>query len=394
MRGIVDPPWRLAPIMQTQIHRPDEATTPWLEFDLPDRSGPCRVAIESFPFTIGRGKSTDLRLETTKVSREHAVIEFDGKEFRVRDLQSTNGCFVNSRRITESLLHDGDILGIADYELVFCTGRTSISAATVTQVMGDELAPRAESAADVIRSVRRLQEMVIRRAVPALVRPVVDLTGPRVVGYTAVDPDLTSDSRWAQLPPWLAKADCRAVERKREIFCLLVAEQLSQLPGSLFLFLPLTAAEIAADLRIEFLARVAEELGDEHRLVVEFPESAGDLPHVADFVRQLRDADLFSAFEGAAAAERADLAADFVKVSRTALSGPRQGVERRKPSAGRSRRERDEHRRLIAVGIANQAEADECSQWGCQLAEGPWFGNACPPESVPTPARGRLLVPT
>jgi pSer/pThr/pTyr-binding forkhead associated (FHA) protein len=47
------------------------------------------------------------------ISKEHASIEFDNGEIILRDLNSSNGCYVNDRRVVESNFHKiktGDLL--------------------------------------------------------------------------------------------------------------------------------------------------------------------------------------------------------------------------------------------------------------------------------------------
>lgn len=69
--------------------------------------------------TIGRAKDNDIVLDHPQVSRYHAVIERFGPRYRIRDLKSTNGTFVNGRRITKPLdLKEGDIIKIAAFKLV------------------------------------------------------------------------------------------------------------------------------------------------------------------------------------------------------------------------------------------------------------------------------------
>ena len=48
---------------------------------------------------IGREAGCDLRLDVVRVSRRHAVITWDGRRAQVQDLNSTNGTFVNGRRL-------------------------------------------------------------------------------------------------------------------------------------------------------------------------------------------------------------------------------------------------------------------------------------------------------
>ena len=52
-------------------------------------------------FTIGRAEDNDLALPDPKVSRHHAALERRGLQLFIRDCGSSNGTFVNERRIFE-----------------------------------------------------------------------------------------------------------------------------------------------------------------------------------------------------------------------------------------------------------------------------------------------------
>ncbi len=62
--------------------------------------------------TIGRGQDCTLRIPLLNVSREHCHIIKGDDEVRVKDLASSNGTYVNNRRVTESSLKAGDRLTI------------------------------------------------------------------------------------------------------------------------------------------------------------------------------------------------------------------------------------------------------------------------------------------
>ena len=64
--------------------------------------------------TIGRNEDNDIQLKTTYISRRHALILTEGDATRVIDWGSKNGVFVNSERIKEHLLSNGDIVAIGD----------------------------------------------------------------------------------------------------------------------------------------------------------------------------------------------------------------------------------------------------------------------------------------
>jgi len=61
---------------------------------------------------IGRGDDCSLRIPLLSVSRQHCELLVSGNELRVRDLASSNGTYVNNRRVNESPLRAGDRLAI------------------------------------------------------------------------------------------------------------------------------------------------------------------------------------------------------------------------------------------------------------------------------------------
>ncbi len=60
--------------------------------------------------TVGRSQTCDLVLADPGVSREHARVERGPGGVEVVDLGSTNGTFVNGRKVTRCRLHPGDRL--------------------------------------------------------------------------------------------------------------------------------------------------------------------------------------------------------------------------------------------------------------------------------------------
>ena len=57
-------------------------------------------------FLVGRTKECDIQVTETCVSRNHLQISFDGQQWRVKDLESANGTFLNGARILDELLPD------------------------------------------------------------------------------------------------------------------------------------------------------------------------------------------------------------------------------------------------------------------------------------------------
>lgn len=70
---------------------------------------------KSFPITtpatvIGRGEECDLRVPLLSVSRRQCELKLSEGEFKVKDLASSNGTYVNNKRINEVTLAAGDRL--------------------------------------------------------------------------------------------------------------------------------------------------------------------------------------------------------------------------------------------------------------------------------------------
>jgi pSer/pThr/pTyr-binding forkhead associated (FHA) protein len=69
---------------------------------------------------IGRSEDSEITLADAQASRHHAAISPEPSGFTIQDLDSSNGTFVNGRRLDEPrLLKDGDRLRVANTVLVF-----------------------------------------------------------------------------------------------------------------------------------------------------------------------------------------------------------------------------------------------------------------------------------
>ncbi|MDN5789635.1 MAG: DUF3662 and FHA domain-containing protein [Micrococcales bacterium] len=101
--------------------RPTPAARPWLEI------GGDRYPLLASLTTLGRDESADIVLEDPGVSRQHSEIRVtnDGPHLltSIRDLNSTNGTFVNGDRITSQRLQDGDRITIGRTSATFRAGR-------------------------------------------------------------------------------------------------------------------------------------------------------------------------------------------------------------------------------------------------------------------------------
>lgn len=72
--------------------------------------------------TIGRALHCNVSLNDPQISQHHAQIipDEDQAGYRIKDLYSTNGTYVNNQRVSDILLRDRDIVCIGASKLTFC----------------------------------------------------------------------------------------------------------------------------------------------------------------------------------------------------------------------------------------------------------------------------------
>lgn len=78
-----------------------------------------RIAVDKPVLTIGRGLDNDLVLDDQRVSRHHAELQLVGGKVRIVDLKSTNGTWVNGKRVAERVLGPGDSVSLGGLEFQF-----------------------------------------------------------------------------------------------------------------------------------------------------------------------------------------------------------------------------------------------------------------------------------
>jgi adenylate cyclase len=150
-----------------QVHPPGHLRGPRLAGRFADGK------VGEFPLSeltsLGRHPNNTLRLVDREVSKEHCVIEKVGGTFVLRDLNSSNGTFVNGRKVRELRLRDGDEISLGNSRLVFHgiaadQGRTPVASAGVTVVasaasMPAFLATVAQTESAEFRPAEKLRDM-------------------------------------------------------------------------------------------------------------------------------------------------------------------------------------------------------------------------------------------
>ena len=82
-----------------------------------------KVPLSRREVTIGRDKDCRICLPLVNISRIHARIVIVGEEYRLEDLNSTNGTFVNGVRVSRCVLRDNDQVRVGEARIAFVQQR-------------------------------------------------------------------------------------------------------------------------------------------------------------------------------------------------------------------------------------------------------------------------------
>jgi len=72
---------------------------------------------------IGRASGCELQIDSSSVSRHHALVVVGPREAIIEDLNSTNGVLVNGRKVTREALSDGDAITIGETQFRYLARR-------------------------------------------------------------------------------------------------------------------------------------------------------------------------------------------------------------------------------------------------------------------------------
>jgi general secretion pathway protein A len=73
---------------------------------------------------IGRTPDNDLQIDSKFISRHHCQIVTQAESCLIEDLNSTNGIFVQSKRVRRHNLNDGDVVQVGQHEIMYIDERS------------------------------------------------------------------------------------------------------------------------------------------------------------------------------------------------------------------------------------------------------------------------------
>jgi len=100
---------------------------------------PRRLLLDKARFQIGRSAACEIRLGGGYVSRRHARLEREPKgTWRLMDLGSSNGTYVNGHRIQVATLADGDVLAVGTHRLIIHAASVAETSSEVSTSLDTE----------------------------------------------------------------------------------------------------------------------------------------------------------------------------------------------------------------------------------------------------------------
>ena len=138
------------------------------------------LPIHHLPCRIGRRVELEMQLNDPRVSQLHAEIFRECERLWLRDLESTNGTFVNGRRITEAVpLTNGDLIRFASLEFRFQEATDAHQTLSVDQtaVMSVEQSHKQ------LFGHRDFLQLLQQELVIPYFQPIVRLTSGERIGY-------------------------------------------------------------------------------------------------------------------------------------------------------------------------------------------------------------------
>jgi pSer/pThr/pTyr-binding forkhead associated (FHA) protein len=98
-----------------------------------DGSQVARWELSTKPLAVGRGECADVIVEDDALSHSHFLIDREGPDYLLIDLNSTNGTWVNDKRVSAYKLRSSEIIMAG--ESLFCFSEAPISTFVVPHTL-------------------------------------------------------------------------------------------------------------------------------------------------------------------------------------------------------------------------------------------------------------------
>ena len=374
----------LSTLRLPQTGSPNRVETGWcLTGCLPPGRSLSSILIDSDAFVIGRRPGVNLQVSSVRVSGRHAEILRVGDHLFIRDLGSTNGTFVNRRRVRQPTpIGDGDHIEIADLEfrLEFHKSQSDL---IVAQKKTAACIETMES--DWILS--QFERLIRERAVTAYFQPLISLQDNSVIGYEA----LARSSVPGLENPGLMFQTAHMVSREVELSLICRQRALEgavQLAPGSRIFVnthPLESPSVDLIPSIQILQKRYPHIP----IVVEIHEGAvHDIHTMSETAKAIRDLGAELAYDdfGAGQARLVELVQvppDYLKFDMCLIRNiDKADAQQKRMLKMLVDMANDIPTITLAEGIETAEEAEACRDMGFHMAQGYYFGKPMTAENA------------
>lgn len=84
---------------------------------IPEAAPTVKLKVRKVTNVVGREAACDIYLDSNQVSRKHCLLQVTERGLLVKDLESTNGTFLNGIPMADGYINDGDRLSLGTYVL-------------------------------------------------------------------------------------------------------------------------------------------------------------------------------------------------------------------------------------------------------------------------------------
>jgi len=368
--------------------RHKEELTRWFLEYVSDASEKWLVPVEPMPFIIGRDEDCHLTLPSKWISRQHAEIRSSAGSLWVRDMQSTNGTFVNHVQIQQSeLLEPGDIISFGKSEFrVKSVESIRPALAEVTSALDSS-----EEVAQMASLEPLLRKLLRERSVIPHFQPNLRFSDLSIVGYEIlgrIDEDgLPSDPGGLfDVATYLGCAP-----ELSSIFREVGVDIGRRLPGSPLLFANTDPIEMEEVTSLAISLQTVRLLAPSNRIILEISENAvTDSEEMLQFKDSLADLNIGLAFDdfGVGQVRLAELAKappDFLKFDISLVRNIHLAPNRlHQMVLTFVKAAKDLGIATIAEGIECREESETCDQLGFEYGQGFLYGKPSPISDLET----------
>jgi EAL domain-containing protein (putative c-di-GMP-specific phosphodiesterase class I) len=344
-----------------------------------DEGGEEYIVVNRSPFSVGRRQDNDSQIARPDVSAKHAVLCFQNGAWYVVDKESTNGTFVNGKRISQPvMLRSGDVLYFATkgYHVVQRVMSVQESSEP-TRIIGDS---------SEIRGALDLINIIDKQRTYPYFQPIQTIDRRETVGWEALgraqahDGMVTAGSLYFLAERAKVEATLSARFRDSAQVCAECRHCWTS-PVGRYLFINVHPAELRDARPLQWLDQYCQaEIAQLYRLVVEIPEShVCNTEEMQTLVSEIHARGLKVAYDdfGRGQSRIADLISvppDFLKLDRELIGSL--GLNPVKHSLVKAivAACRDLNVSTIGEGIENEEELAACQAIGIEYGQGYFLG--------------------